>query len=115
MANYTLKSAVPVLPAKSVAAAVAFYRDQLGFAQLFDMGNYAGIGRDGVEFHLYETQDKPVIARINVDGIDALHSSVPKDAMLADEPLETKPWGLRQFGVVDPTGNRITFAQQLPR
>ena len=115
MADYTLKSAVPVLPAKSVAAAVAFYRDKLGFTQMFDMGNYAGIGRDGVEFHLYETQDKPVIARINVDGIDALYSSVPKDAMLAEEPLETKPWGLRQFGVVDPTGNRITFAQQPPR
>ena len=109
------KSAVPVLPARDVKAAVAFYRDKLGFTQYFDMGNYAGIGRGGAEFHLYETQDKPVIARINVEGIDALHAGVPKDVMLADEPLETKPWGLRQFGVADPTGNRITFAQMMQR
>ena len=30
---------------------------------------------------------------------------------VTNAPLETKPWGLRQFSVVDLDGNRITFAQ----
>lgn len=110
-----MTNAVPVLPVKDLAAAIAFYKDKLGFAPLFDMGNYAGIGRDGVEFHLSaaDANAQPVLARINVEGIDELHAGVPKAALLADEPLETKPWGLRQFGVRDPGGNRITFAQQM--
>jgi hypothetical protein len=27
------------------------------------------------------------------------------------EPLETKPWGMRQFSALDLDGNRLTFAQ----
>jgi hypothetical protein len=30
-----------------------------------------------------------------------------------DERLETKPWGLRQFSVPGPLGNRITFAERV--
>jgi uncharacterized glyoxalase superfamily protein PhnB len=107
------KNAVPVLPVKDVKEAVVFYQASLGFAPAFDMGNYAGIVRDGIEFHLDGSgaMSGPVAVRINVEGIDALHAAIPKAALNPDEPLETKPWGLRQFGVRDPGGNRITFAQ----
>lgn len=109
-----LKGAVPVLPAKNVAEAVAFYRDKLGFMPLFDMGNYAGVGRGPVEFHLdgSDASAKPISARVNLEGVDALHDEInPKGIVMPTEPLETKPWGLRQFSVLDPFGNRITFAQ----
>jgi catechol 2,3-dioxygenase-like lactoylglutathione lyase family enzyme len=113
-----LKGAAPVLPVKDVPAAVAFYKDELGFAQAFDMGNYAGIVRGPIEFHLDGSGwgGGPVSARINLAGVDDIHAEVaPKGIVMTDQPLETKPRGVRQFSVLDPAGNRITFAQPAQR
>ena len=110
-----LARALPAPPARDVAQAIALYRDSLGFAVAFETGDYAGVARGPVELHLDGSQGGagPVSARIDVVGIDALHGQVPAGAMKPDEPLETKPWGLRQFSVVDPHGNRITFAERV--
>ena len=59
--------ALPVLPAADIAAATAFYRDKLGFDVAFEMGDYAGVVRGGVELHLDGSEDHPpggVSARI---------------------------------------------------
>lgn len=111
-----LKSAVPVLPVKDMKAAVAFYQDKLGFSRIFDMGNYAGIMRGPIELHLDGSGwgGGPVSVRINLAGVDDVHAEIaPKGIVMKDEPLETKPWGMRQFSVLDPSGNRVTFAQNM--
>ena len=115
MADIQLTRAVPVLPARDLANAIAFYRDVLGFETAFEMGDYAVVARGPVELHLDATAPPaaPISARVDVAGIDALYAAVePSGAVKADERLETKPWGLRQFSVLDPSGNRITFAQR---
>ena len=84
-----LKGAVPVLPAKNVAEAVAFYRDKLGFMPLFDMGNYAGVGRGPVEFHLdgSDASAKPISARVNLEGRRLYRLTCPTtSACGADRP-----------------------------
>jgi catechol 2,3-dioxygenase-like lactoylglutathione lyase family enzyme len=43
--NARLKSAIPVLPARDVPQAVAFYQKRLGFSPLFEYGPYAGVAR----------------------------------------------------------------------
>jgi catechol 2,3-dioxygenase-like lactoylglutathione lyase family enzyme len=119
MAAIEWMRAVPVAPAKNIAAALAFYRDKLGFTQAFDMGNYVGIVRGPIEIHLFDASmpapdggklNSAQSIRIDVKGIDDLYAGIDPSIVKADARLETKPWGVRQFSVVDPAGNRITFA-----
>jgi len=110
-----LESAIPVLPVRDVPKAVAFYRERLGFAPRFEYGPYAGVGRGPIEIHL--DGSAPVVAavtcRIAVKGVDALYEELEKQGVIhPQEPLETKPFGMRQFSALDADGNRITFAQQ---
>jgi len=107
---------VPVVPVTNAAEAIAFYRDKLGFELAFEAGpDYACISRLGVEIHLdgvVNAAAGEVSVRITTHGIDALHAELePQGVIHPEEPLETKPWGLRQFSVVDLDGNRITFTQ----
>jgi uncharacterized glyoxalase superfamily protein PhnB len=107
---------VPVIPVTNTAEAIAFYLDKLGFDLAFEAGpDYAGVTRLGAELHLDGVLDAAageVSVRITTLGIDALYAELePQGVIHPEEPLETKPWGLRQFSVVDLDGNRITFAQ----
>jgi uncharacterized glyoxalase superfamily protein PhnB len=107
---------VPVIPVTSTPEAIAFYRDKLGFELAFEAGpDYAGVARLGVELHLdgvVNAAAGDVSVRITTHGVDALHAELePQGVVDPQEPLETKPWGLRQFSVRDNCGNRLTFAQ----
>jgi catechol 2,3-dioxygenase-like lactoylglutathione lyase family enzyme len=119
MTKPELVRALPVLPVSDVKAAGVFYRDRLGFDVAFDMGNYCGVQRGAIEIHLDGSPSRPaagISARIDVRGVDALYQEIePHGVVKADEKLETKPWGLRQFSVLDPDGNRITFAERIGR
>jgi catechol 2,3-dioxygenase-like lactoylglutathione lyase family enzyme len=107
--------AIPVIPVQDVPAAVAFYRDKLGFAPVFEMDGYAVIQRAPVEFHLDGFAEWPrpqTTCRVNLTGVDELYADIePKGIVDPKEPLATQPHGMRQFSVLDPWGNRITFAE----
>jgi hypothetical protein len=112
MTQSKLQNAVPVLPVRDVARAVAFYCEKLGFQKYFELGPYAGIGRGSIELHLDGSSPfvAPIRARLGVAGVDGLHDELAKhDVIDPAEPLETKPFGMRQFTAIDPDQNRITF------
>lgn len=116
MSDFELKSAVPVLPVDDVAKAVDFYTNRLGFTKAFEFGPYAGVQRGGVMIHLDGVEAAvfpgPTCCRVDVEGVDALCAEMEAQGVMhPDEPLETKPFGTRQFSVLDCCGNRITFAQ----
>ncbi len=108
-----LEAAIPVLPVADVPKAVAFYRDRLGFTPLFEYGPYAGVRRGPIELHLNgHPAAGPFAARIAVRGVDELYAELEKQGVIhPNEPLETKPFGMRQFSVLDQDGNTITFAE----
>jgi catechol 2,3-dioxygenase-like lactoylglutathione lyase family enzyme len=116
MGDATLESAVPVLPVDDVAKAVDFYTSRLGFSKAFAFGPYAGVRRGSAMIHLDAgetgTFPGPTCCRIDVRGVDALCTEMEGQGVLhPDEPLETKPFGMRQFSVLDCCGSRITFAE----
>jgi catechol 2,3-dioxygenase-like lactoylglutathione lyase family enzyme len=111
-----LLSAIPELPVDDLQKSLAFYRDRLGFAVAFEWDPIAGVQRGSILVHLVPhadaTSPRPRSFRVETRGVDALYAELAAQGVVdAAEPLETKPWGMRQFGVIDPSGNRITFAE----
>ena len=116
MSESELLSAIPELPVDDLAKNIAFYRDRLGFEVAFEWDPIAGVQRGPVLIHLVPhadpTSPHPRSLRVDVRGVDVLYGELESQSVLdPDDPLETKPWGMRQFGVTDPAGNRIVFAE----
>ena len=107
--------AVPVVPVHDIAEAVAFYTQHLGAELAFEQGPYAGVTFGSVEIHLDGVVNEgagKVTARIRVEGVDGLFADLEASGVIDPaEPLNTKPWGARQFSVLDCCGNRLTFVE----
>jgi uncharacterized glyoxalase superfamily protein PhnB len=108
-------AAVPVVPVRDIGEAVTFYTQRLGAELAFEQGPYAGVRFGAVELHLDGVVNEgagKVTARVHVEGVDALFDTLEANGVIDPaEPLNTKPWGARQFSALDGCGNRITFVQ----
>lgn len=110
------KSAVPKLASADIGRSIAFYR-QLGFSHAAEYPGYGIVEHDGVELHFWFCTD-PRIAqatgcRINVEGIALLFEECSALGIVhPNDPLADKPWGLREFSILDPDGNLVTFSEQ---
>lgn len=130
-----LLHAIPALPVRTIEQSVMFYNDQLGFAIRHQDDGFAIVTRDQVELHLWEANDHswqgrsdpaPVVSgaesfiagtascRIQVDAVDELHAELLSFNILhPNAQLGDRPWGTREFGVLDPDHNLITFFQRV--
>jgi len=106
--------ALPELPCDDVAAAVAYYRDVLGFRINYQQHDLGVMDRDKITLVLIARTERHTgigSAYIYIEDADALYAELrAKGANLQSEPV-SHPWGLRDFGVVDLERNRITFGQ----
>ena len=109
----TLGPPVPELPVEDVERAQRHYRDALGFevAWLYPDGSIGAVSRAGVAifFRRRERPFEPVIHWVFAPDITATHDELVLRGARIVEPLEMKPWGLRQFTVEDLDGNRFYF------
>jgi catechol 2,3-dioxygenase-like lactoylglutathione lyase family enzyme len=118
--------AIPILPSRSVLATVAFYR-ALGFEggpHAADAG-YAILRRGAVELHFFShptlvPADSFAGCYIRVLDVESLYraflaSPLPRTGIPRMERLEDKPWGLREFALVDPDGNLLRIGQIIDR
>ncbi len=120
MQNYDL--AIPTLPCRSVSAVTEFYR-RLGFeggAHEFN-SEYAIFRRGAIELHFF-THRELVPAEssagcyIRVLDVESIYNACSLDGLPSSgiprmERLENKPWGLREFAIVDPDGNLLRIGQ----
>ncbi len=111
-----------VFTVTEVAAALAFYRDRLGFSVGFVMGepaDYAMVQRDSVCLHLMPAAwGKGGAGASSVyvftPAVDALHAELlGRGATVALGPQD-EPYGMREFQLRDPDGNALTFGQAVP-
>jgi catechol 2,3-dioxygenase-like lactoylglutathione lyase family enzyme len=114
--------AIPTLPCRSVTSAVEFYR-RLGFdggAHAFN-SEYAILRRGAVELHFFTHKDlvpakSSAGCYIRVLDVESVYrsfsfSQLPLIGIPRMDILENKPWGLREFAVVDLDGNLIRIGQ----
>lgn len=110
---------IPLIPARDVEEAIAFYRDRIGFELVFrdaEPANYAGIRCGAVSLHLYANADpylaKNASLRILVDDVDALYADCRTAGCVhPNGALATRPWGSREFSILDPSGVCIAMVQ----
>jgi catechol 2,3-dioxygenase-like lactoylglutathione lyase family enzyme len=113
-----LKTAIPKLPSLDIERSVHFF-ETLGFKRVAVHPTLAMITRDGADIHFWLT-DNPAIpletgCRVNVTGIDALYAEyLILNVVHPKDPLGDKPWGLREFSILDVDGNLLTFSAPIP-
>ena len=129
-------AAVPVLPVRDTANAVDFYVRRLGFREVHRDDGYAIVARDLIEVHLWAARDEewksrsgvpPVVTgaesflagtascRVRVEAIEALFRVYGAEGVVhPNGPLADKPYGLREFAILDLDGNLITFFDRIP-
>jgi catechol 2,3-dioxygenase-like lactoylglutathione lyase family enzyme len=114
---------IPVLPSRSLPRTIAFY-ERLGFeGELLAGGTYAILTRGALELHFFP---HPALdpaecysgAYMRVGAVDPLYAAfaplgLPRLGIPRLEPVADKPWGLREFALLDEDGNLVKFGQVL--
>ncbi|MFN7553387.1 MAG: bleomycin resistance protein [Pseudomonadota bacterium] len=114
--------AIPILPSRDIGATLAFYR-RLGFegeAHAADAG-YAILTRGTLELHFFRhptvvPAESSAGCYLRVADAGAIHREFAAAGLLRRgipriDALEDKPWGLREFAIVDPDGNLLRIGQ----
>jgi uncharacterized glyoxalase superfamily protein PhnB len=118
-----LKSVVPILFVRDVAASAAFFEKTLGFGIDFLHGLpafYGAVSRDGVCLHLRlvhqpyfaraaASEKSLILASIEVSNVQALFEEFKARNVDFAQPLMKQAWGGTDFHVRDPDGNVFSF------
>ena len=109
----TIGPPVAELPVEDVEAAQRYYRDVLGFeiGWLYPGKEIGAVSRGNVAIFFRRRQKpfEPAVHWVFAPDIDATYEELRSSGTKIVEPLEKKPWGLRQFTVEDLDGNRFYF------
>jgi hypothetical protein len=112
----------PKLPMRDKGITRDYYSNQLGFKEFgsADFEGYLMMDKDQVQIHFFEFKDLVPDenygqAYIRTDNIDEFYKSVleRKTEIHPHGKLETKPWGQKEFSVLDPDKNLLTFGQNI--
>ena len=111
----------PKLPMRDKSITKDFYLHQLEFKTIgsSDYDGYLMLQRDQIQIHFFEFKELDPKENygqvyIRTDNIDTLYQSflAKKVAIHPSAPLQTKPWGQKEFSILDPDKNLLTFGQQ---
>ena len=110
----------PKLPMRDKNATKDFYLNKLGFIELGDYGDYLLIKKDDIEIHFFEFKNLDPKENygqvyIRTNDIDNLYQSLldNKTDIHPNGNLQTKPRGQKEFSMLDPDSNLLTFGQTL--
>lgn len=108
----------PFFPVEDVSRATEFYCKSLGFDVGWIWGEpptHANVCRDriGISFSSQSAADGSGNIYINMSGVDVYYAEL-KAKRVNVGPLADRDYGMRDFLVVDPWGNRLVFGEPLP-
>ena len=113
----------PKLPMRNKAVTQAYYVEQLGFQLVGtqDYPEYLMVKKDAIELHFFLFPGLDPLQNygqiyLRTVAIDSLYQYFldRQVAIHPNGPLETKSWGMREFSLLDPNHNLLTFGQMLP-
>lgn len=116
--------AIPILPARDLGETRRFY-EGLGFRATGwwpkEFGGYAILNHGDLTMHFFAYRDISPSANYaqcywRVKDVDSLHAvcqaaDLPSAGIPRLDAVEYKPWGMREFAIVDPSGNLVRVGQ----
>ena len=113
----------PKLPMRDKSVTKDFYLSKLGFKEFggVDYEHYLLVEKDSVQIHFFafkELDPKENYGQVYIrtDGIDALYQSLLNNnvSIHPNGHLQVKPWRQKEFSLLDPDNNLLTFGQGIP-
>jgi len=112
----------PKLPMRDKNVTRKFYLDKLGFKEYgdADYNGYLMVEKDQIQIHFFEFKDLDPKENygqvyIRTNNIDRFYQSLldNQTTIHPNGPLQTKPWGQKEFAILDPDNNLLTFGQSI--
>ncbi len=112
----------PKLPMRDKNKTREYYSNQLGFKEFgnADFDGYLMMEKDRIQIHFFEfkalnPKENYGQVYVRTDNIDEFHQSLleKQTRIHPNGPLEIKPWGQKEFSVLDPDNNLLTFGQKI--
>lgn len=112
----------PKLPMRNKGVTRDFYIDKLDFQEFgsVDFDGYLMLQKDSIQIHFFEFKELDPKENygqvyIRTDDIDKLYQSVLDNKIVVhpNGHLQVKPWGQKEFSLLDPDNNLLTFGQSL--
>ena len=110
----------PKLPMRNKSTTRAYYVNQLGFEEIGDYEGYLMVRKDKIEIHFFEFKElnpKENYGQVylRTDDIEKLYQSLlaKEVAIHPNGKLQTKDWGQKEFSLLDPDSNLLTFGQEI--
>lgn len=116
-----MRRVAPILTSFDIDATEAFYTGKLGFrtvSKYVDFG-YLIMARDQITLHFTRAASgSPATTEsacyLYVDGIDALYAqAVDAAAVHPNGALGARPWGMREFALLDNDGNLLRIGEEV--
>ncbi len=112
----------PKLPIRNKTITTDFYVGKLGFKPYgkIDYAGYLMLEKDVVQIHFFEfkalepTQNYGQVY-IRTNNIDLLYNEM-LEKNISIHPagyLQIKPWGQKEFSILDPDNNLLTFGEEV--
>ncbi|WP_299159232.1 VOC family protein [uncultured Eudoraea sp.] len=112
----------PKLPMRDKNVTREFYINKLGFKEFgsADFDGYLMVEKDQIQIHFFEFKElnpKENYGKVYIrtDNIDDFYQTLldNKTSIHPNGKLESKPWGQKEFSVLDPDTNLLTFGQSI--
>jgi hypothetical protein len=119
--NIMLTDINPKLPMRDKSVTREFYINKLSFQQIGnDYDGYLMVQKDNIQIHFFDFKELDPKENygqvyIRTDDIASFYQSI-LDNKFCIHPagqLQTKPWGQKEFAILDPDNNLLTFGQSL--
>ena len=117
-----LTTIIPKLPMRNKATTRDFYLAQLGVADVgsADFEGYLLLKKDNIEIHFFEykrlyPKENYGQVYIRTNAIESLYQALlnNNNNIHPEGHLQTKPWGQKEFAMLDPDNSLLTFGQQV--
>ena len=108
-------AATPVLASLDIERSAEFFASRLGFTKVHvAQGEYGIVSNGSVRIHFWACKDRSIAeatsCRVEVRGIEGLYARCVGHAIVhPNAPLASKPWGTKEFAILDFDGNLVTF------
>jgi len=112
----------PKLPMRNKAVTRDYYIKSLGFKEFgkVDYDGYLMVQKDHIQIHFFEFKELDPKQNygqvyIRTDDIEHLYQSFleKKLSIHPNGPLQMKTWGQKEFSMLDPDNNLLTFGENI--